>query len=67
MMTVLGLAKIIQVATEAISAGMAVAEAWGAANKMIATMIAEDRDPTTEEIATLRADIAGLSRQIQDA
>ena len=29
--------------------------------------LAEDRDPTTAEIAGLRSDIADLSNQIQDA
>lgn len=67
MMTVLGLAKIIQLATEAISAGMAVAEAWSSANAMIKVMVDENRDPTEQEIAALRSDIAGLSRRIQDA
>jgi hypothetical protein len=67
MMTVLGLAKIIQVATETITAGMTVASAWRAANNMIATMIAENRDPTEAELVTLRNDIVDLSARIQDA
>jgi len=67
MMTILGLAKVIQLATEAISVGVAVAEAWKKANDLIGVMIAENRDPTPDELAALRADIAGLSSRIQDA
>jgi chloramphenicol 3-O-phosphotransferase len=64
--TILLIIELIDLAAIAVSKGPAVIAAFERNRDAIRAMVAEGRDPTADEIAALRAEIADLRTRLHD-
>ena len=64
--TILLIIELIDLAAIAVSKGPTVIAAFEHHRDAIRAMVAEGRDPTADEIATLRAEIADLRSRLHD-